>query len=238
MVHGSIVQQATMPSSSSARDFTDCITFLAHLLEHEILPAIIVLCCSREDLLAELQVPKPVEVRDGGEGGLPGSRFTSTNTIRSLALASSATVAYAPSLAHARAYLATLKWPAITSRPEASAGEQKKGTLAIWGLIEMHKSTDEHTAQGIFRSLSLATDAAYRANLDLIVAERAYPAEWYQEENEPPPISCWEQPIPLLSQSIKFEGARSQLSSQSITVGDVVRKRCNLSVEACETVPT
>ena len=101
--------------------------------------------------------------------------------------------------------------------------------LAVWGLIDVHKSTGDYTAQGLFRSLSLATDVAHYAYRGLVIAESSdLGEETGQGGLDEMHISCWDQRVPLLTQSIRFEGQRQKLAGTGVTTGDIVRKWCIL----------
>ena len=220
-----------MACGSSAVGFPDRSSpFFTYLFDRSMLPATILICCKREDLLAGAQDQR-------GHVKVPSIL---AHTIRSLTLASSTTVAYADSLVHARAYLCALGGTSGPSLTPAKSGDGRVPTLAIWGLIETHRSEDEYTAQSVLRSLALATETAQRAHQGLIIAEQAYPPDLDGVEDEggrssATRTSCWEQRIPLLSQSIRFQGHGPQWSVHGVTVGEVVRSRCKVSIDGDRT---
>lgn len=217
-----------MAFESLAQTFTNASVFITHLLENEILPTIVIFCGSRESLLEELLSSTTLQSPDAeDEQSGVGLSLLLTNTIELLALTPSIKIVYVESILHARAYLSTLDGQ--LDHFEFNVASQRP-TLAIWGLIHAHKMTSEYTAQGVFRSLSLAIDAAHYTCRGLVVAECSLIDGRTRDEEEPNVTDAgfWEQRIPLLNQSIKLDRDRRQLAGQGIAIRDIVRKWCTI----------
>ena len=144
-------------------------------------------------------------------------------TIHLIAKSSSVTLAFVPTVAHLRAYVATLYLP--TPSP-ALADARPKGSqypmLAVWGMADLHRSTAEHSAQGLSRSLAVVVEAASRNGQRLVLAEaRALDDEEGEGEGDP-----WREQVPLMSGSVRFGGEDRVWAGKTVEVARVVRRWC------------
>ena len=98
--------------------------------------------------------------------------------------------------------------------------------LAIWGLANLHRSTAEHSAQGLSRSLAVAVEAAKRAGQRLVLAEsRALDGE-IEEEGDGGEGDAWSEQVPLMSGSLRFGRENRVWAGKTVEVRRVVGRWC------------
>lgn len=98
--------------------------------------------------------------------------------------------------------------------------------LAVWGLASLHRSTAEHSAQGLSRSLAIAIETAKLNGQRLVLAEpRALNGDFEYDGigsgGEP-----WKEEVPLLSGSVRFGGEDRAWAGKRVEVGRVVGRWC------------
>ena len=209
---------------------------LEYLLHHHISLTTLIVCCNRIDFLVELHrscYPMQSNEYDHTLEQLPQEHLNrlSLNTVEVLALSSTIKIAFTPTLQHLRAYLSCYQPSSVLPFEENENDGTEPPTLAIWGLVKMHRPTADFTAQGLSRTLALAREAAHLAGQTLIVAEP--PAVQDLRENEKDLLdhlpNPWTEPLPLLMDSVKIEGGKQMLAKQDLDVGTVMFHWCDMS---------
>ena len=102
--------------------------------------------------------------------------------------------------------------------------------MAVWGLLYAHRSTAEHSAQGLSRTLAVAVESASLAEQRLVLAEakildvgEQYEAtEAFDVTFENP----WKEQVPVLSGIIKFGGEDRIWAGKTIEVGRILARWC------------
>ncbi len=220
-----------------------CSDLIKFILQSHSVPTTLIVCSSREGFLEHLRATihhtDPVN-----PSGPPKDESSNVlhpfliPTIHLLTTSKTITLAFTPTLPHFRAYLATF----YSSFSESSAftartlSYDKPGvhapTLAILGLVTLHQSTSEYSAQGLSRSLANAVEAAARARLRLLLAESRSPRE--NDEmlglgdlpGEGQEINPWKEQVPLLSNSIRFGSEERSWAGRTIEVAKIVERWC------------
>lgn len=213
------------------------IEFLSWLLEHHEEPTTLLICCSREAFLADLQANfqklpsgNPATTPNDGSQGLAHPLLNPT--IHLISRSRSIHLVFLPTLPHLRAYLSTYTLrPNWESSPLTST---KSGfrvpILAIWGLVYAHRSTAEHSAQGLSRTLAAALESASLAEQRLVLAEaKILDIEEQYEDIEAFDVTVenpWKEQVPVLSGSIRFGGDDRVWAGKTIEVGRILARWC------------
>ena len=213
------------------------IEFLSWLLEHHEEPTTLLICRSREAFLADLQanlqkLPGEYSATIPNDGNQGSAHPLLNRTIHLISRSRSIHLVFVPTLPHLRAYLSTYTLP---HTPESSSlTSTKSGTrvpiLAIWGLVYAHRSTAEHSAQGLSRTLAVAVESASLAEQRLVLAEakildvgEQYGAtEAFDIIFENP----WKEQVPVLSGIIRFGGEDRIWAGKTIEVGRILARWC------------
>ena len=214
------------------------VELIEHVLKACPAPTTLVICATRELFLQELQA----DIHKRHQTVLPGSQETNSSaaphsllipTIHLLATAKTVHIAFAPTIQHLRAYLATFQSVAESDRdlPQHQSLHVRGSTLMLLGLVALHRSTSENSAQGLSRSLATAVEAAKltKRKLVLVEARRDDVNEDNAIENETMSgrqQSPWEEQIPLLNGSIRFGNQENTWAGRTIDVGRVVGRWC------------
>ena len=213
------------------------IDFLSWLLKYHEEPTTLLVCCSREAFLADLQAnlqnlpcENPATTANDGNRGL--AHHLLNPTIHLIARSRSIQLVFVPTLPHLRAYLSTYTLsPQSESSPLTST---KSGfrvpILAIWGLVYAHRSTAEHSAQGLSRTLAAAIESASLAEQRLVLAEAKTldigeqygDTEAFDATFENP----WKEQVPVLSGSIRFGGEDRVWAGKTIEIGRILARWC------------
>ncbi|KAI4136679.1 MAG: hypothetical protein L6R39_007670, partial [Caloplaca ligustica] len=152
------------------------IDLIEHILLHHQAPTVIIVCSSREAFLEsvqsslELDNPNGESTETGETGSLHPLLIPS---IHQLATSRTVDMAFAPTLPHLRAYLATYapgKASMSTLAAVARPGPQIS-MLAVYGLLELHRATTEHSVQGLSRTLAIAAETANQRGMRLTLIE-------------------------------------------------------------------
>ncbi|KAK0512387.1 hypothetical protein JMJ35_005515 [Cladonia borealis] len=213
------------------------IEFLTWLLEHHEEPTTLLICCSREAFLADLQAnlqklrcENPATTPNDGNQGLAHPLLN--QTIHLISRSRSIHLAFVPTLPHLRAYLSTYTLPPTCE--SSSLTSTKSGfrvpILAIWGLVYAHRSTAEHSAQGLSRTLAAAVESASLAEQRLVLAEAKIldvgdqygDTEVFNVTFENP----WKEQVPALSGTIRFGGEDRVWAGKTIEVGRILARWC------------
>ena len=137
-------------------------------------------------------------------------------------------LAFAPTLPHLRAYIAT--YTADVKLKSSASNSTKPGSqypiLAIWGLANLHRSTAEHSAQGLSRSLAAAVETAKLNGQRLVLAEAIALDGDVEYEGIDSGGDPWKEQVPLLSGSVRFGGGDRMWAGKTVEVKRVVGRWC------------
>ena len=222
----------------TALAFQSSAHLISYFLRGHALPVTLVVCSSREQFVAELQNACASEQSNAYEDFSSASSHGDfsglvMNTIEMLSLSSDVVLLYAPTLHHLRAFLSVHR-PAFSDEV-FNAEAPDTTSLAFWGLIDLHRSTADYTAQGLSRTISLAVETAYLAKQRLILAEPVI-ARTSDDSEETLVLSPWEEQVPLLSDSVKIEGGRQTLAVHSLQVGNIIQRWCSITAPTLSVV--
>lgn len=232
-----------MPSHSSghlgsALPPMRCNDFIEYVLQNHVAPTTILVCSSREMFLESLQLS--LQIDDPLQGsGLTGESDDIPHpllvpTIHQLATSKTISMAFTPTIPHLRAYLATYA-PSEGTTCQANA-RTKPGCqipmLAIYGLLSLHRTTTEHSVQGLSRSLAIAAEAAETGSTRLILTEDLgdrgpSTAESNSEALPAPARDPWTEQVPLLNSSLALSDDRVW-AGRTVDVRAVVGKWCKI----------
>ena len=103
--------------------------------------------------------------------------------------------------------------------------------LAIWGLASLHRSTAEHSAQGLSRTLAAAVETAKVNGQRLVLAEGialdgGVEGEGVEGEGVGSGGEPWKEQVPLLSGSVRFGGEERVWAGRTVEVRKVVGRWC------------
>ncbi len=98
--------------------------------------------------------------------------------------------------------------------------------LAVWGLASLHRSTAEHSAQGLSRSLATAVETAKLNGQRLVLAESRRLSEDVEYEGPGSERDPWKEQVPLLSGSVRFGGEDRVWAGKTVEVRRVVGRWC------------
>ena len=214
------------------------IEFLSWLLKHHEGPTTLLICCTREAFLADLQANLKQLARESRATTEDDANRVSAHpllnpTIHLIARSRSVHLVFVPTLPHLRAYLSTYTLPP-NSESSSSLASTTSGyrvpIFAIWGLLYAHRSTAEHSAQGLSRTLAAAVESASLAEQRLVLAEAKIQitGEHYGD-NEAFDVAYenpWKEQVPVLSGSIRFGGEDRVWAGKTIEVGHVLARWC------------
>lgn len=206
--------------------------FVQYILQHQAMHAMVVICSTREVFLEEIYASMPdiVQSEDGDE--CLAHPFL-VATIHQLATSRTVNVAYAPTLAHLRAYLATYD-SGGSVRPLLGAQNLHHCSppmLAIFGMLRLHYSTVEFSAQGLSRTFAVAVEAATAASRRLVIADPPKVALTEDmvhatESDAVTPSDPWRDQIPLLNGSARFGNADRTWAERTIEAARVASRWC------------
>lgn len=215
-----------------------CTDFVNFILRHHTSPTTLIICSSREAFLQEIQAcinythPRDPSTDSSNEPSFDASHAALhpllVPTIHLIAKSRSVNLAFTPTLPHLRAYLATC----ISSigSPSTASTSSKPGSqypmLAVWGLATLHRSTAEHSAQGLSRSLGAAVETAKLNGQRLVLAESTALSGEVEYESVDNVGNPWKEQVPLLSGSVRFGGEDRMWAGKTVEVETVVRRWC------------
>lgn len=222
------------------------IELIDYILKAPTPPTTLVICTSRESFLQNLQM----DVQSASSVSLPSDENIDTPaphrllipTIHLLAATRSIRLAFTPTLPHLRAYLATFELTVETDTHSASHQSRSfcGPVLVILGLVALHHSISEYSAQGLSRSVAIAVEAANSAGMKLIIAElrKKYGNEDSIAHNEVngTPHDPWKVQIPLLNGSTGSGNEERVWAGRTISIGRVVGRWCKFEALDSETL--
>lgn len=211
------------------------IELIDYILEAPTTPTTLVICDSRESFLQHLQADVqnvPSALSDENNDNTTPHRLL-IPTIHLLASTRSIRLAFTPSLPHLRSYLATFQSTLETDSHSASHLNRSSfsSVLVILGLVALHHSTSEYSAQGLSRSVAIAVEAANSNSMRLVLAEirkengdenSIVDNEFVIGAHHDP----WKEQIPLLSGSTGFGSEERVWASRTISIGRVIGRWC------------
>ncbi|KAL8751409.1 MAG: hypothetical protein Q9199_006435 [Rusavskia elegans] len=215
-----------------------CHKFIDYILHRHEYPSFVVVCSSREAFLERLSSPLHTRSADSStqiEEIEESPHLLLIPTIHQLAASKTVSMAFASSLPHLRAYLASyvpLKNPLDDSTVFARPGQQS-ALLAIYGLINLHHATTEYSVQGLSRSLAVAVEAADAWDMRLLLVEDS--EDWESSELESGPEAAavtakdpWKEQVPFLNSSALSSDDRLW-TGRTVEVRAVIAKWCGFS---------
>ncbi|KAI4227157.1 MAG: hypothetical protein LQ349_006765 [Xanthoria aureola] len=232
-----------MPSEPAYQRFMavppmTCHEFIDYILRPHEHPSTVVVCSSREAFLDRLSLSLHTETADSSthiDGTEQSSPPLLIPTIHQLATSKTVSMAFASSLPHLRAYLASylpLRSPLDDSALLPPPGQQSP-LLAVYGLINLHRATTEYSVQGLSRSLAVAVEAADAWSMRLALVEAS--EDWESSNLESGPEAAavtandpWKEQVPLLSSSVLPSDERLR-TGRTVEVRAVIAKWCSFS---------
>ena len=216
-----------------------CTDLIDFILRHHTSPTTLIICSSREAFLQEIQAcinythprDSTADVVDepSPDGNARPLHPLLIPTIHLIAKSRSVNLAFAPTLPHLRAYMATYT-PNVECEPFPSINTTKSGSqypmLVVWGLANLHRSTTEHSAQGLSRSLAAAVETAKRNGQRLVLAESRVLDGVIEYEGIGNVTDPWKEQVPLLSGSVRFGGEDRVWAGKLVEVETVVGRWC------------
>ena len=209
--------------------------FIEHIVYHCSARTTLIICSSRESCMEEIlaAIPSPRDEDTEGNNDSEESTHTLlTPTLYTIAMTASLDLVFTSTLPQLRAYLSNCQ-PKKTSQIDSTRLEspgRRSPILAILGLASLHRSTAEHSTQGLSRTISSAAETAYHTRRRLILAEPSLPKP--QEGNG---VSAeyvsnpWKEQISLLSDSIRVSSGQRMFAGRSVELGAVVGKWCRFA---------
>ena len=205
--------------------------FLEYILQYHAAPTTAVVCFQHESFLAELHCAVNQHVE--GEYEQYHEHQLMNPTIHQLAISRTVKLVFAPTLPHLRAYLAIFssRTQPYTHLVLQDAG-QRAPMLAIYGLLELHHSTSELSAQGLSRTFATAVEAARMASMKLVIVESSHVNPNGEllassEVNEIVAIDPWKVQIALLNGSVRLGGEDRVWAGRTIEAARVAARWCN-----------
>ncbi|KAM0803131.1 hypothetical protein BDR22DRAFT_887003 [Usnea florida] len=212
-----------------------CTEFINFILRNHATPTTLVICSTREDFLQQLQAS--INYTHATDPSADPSESDSTQTIlhplliptiHLISKSRSIDLAFAPTLPHLRAYVATYT---TTADPEpapstfTNPGSQYP-MLAVWGLANLHRLTAEHSAQGLSRSLAAVVETAKLNGQRLVLAESIPLNAEVESVGTDSVDDPWKEQVPLLSGSVRFGGEDRMWAGKTVEAARVVAKWC------------
>lgn len=210
--------------SLSAVDLVD------FLLQYHAAPTTAVVCFSRGAFLEELN--HVINQHNEGENEHYDAHPLINPIIQQLAASRTVDLVFVPTLPHLRAYLATFDSRTQPyMHPVLQNANQRASMLVIYGLLELHNSTSELSAQGLSRTFAIAVEAAKMARLKLVVIE---PSRVNSSEGSPHSSEAddrgatdpWKVQLALLNGSIRFGREDRAWAGRTIEAARVARRWC------------
>ncbi|KAI9724011.1 MAG: hypothetical protein M1812_000729 [Candelaria pacifica] len=223
------------PPASRPTVLTDILPteLIEYILQHHAAPTTLVVCSSRETFLHQLLTliqqtrpsspPQPAEDSPSNIPPRPKKthRFL-TPTIHLLSVSRTINIAFCPTLQHLRAYLTVYQAPAPLPSPSLNKPGPNAPIFALLNAIALHRSTPDHSAQGLSRTFAAAVEAAAREKMILIVAECGKAGDDNNLESEP-----WEEQVHLLNGTLRGLGTEGRgWAGRTVRIRRVLERWC------------
>ena len=156
-------------------------------------------------------------------------------TIHQLAISRTINLAFAPTLAHLRAYLATPKFNiGLDSQSSGQNQEKSIPILAIYGMLHSHCCTSEYSAQGLSRTFAVAIESATAASKRLVVVEALgiAPSEESMHATDSDsivPSDPWKDQVPLLNGSTRFGREDRIWAGRTVEAARIASRWCTFA---------
>ncbi|KAL8888535.1 MAG: hypothetical protein Q9215_004057 [Flavoplaca cf. flavocitrina] len=156
--------------------------------------------------------------------------------IHQLAASKTVSMAFASSLPHLRAYLASYLPPKKMLEESTLFAEsgQQCPLLVIYGLIDLHRATTDYSVQGLSRSLAIAVETAELSSMRLLLVEDS--ADWecsnLESGSEAAAVTVndpWKEQVPFWNSSVLSSGDRLG-AGRTVEIGAVIAKWCDFQV--------
>lgn len=208
--------------------------FVNYILHHRAMHATVVICSTRESFLEDIYAS--MSDFDGDEDRNDGAaHLLLVPTIHQLAISRTINLAYAPTLAHLRAYLATHECNAgLDSQSLTPNSEETIPILAIFGMLHLHSCTSEYSAQGLSRTFAIAVESATAVSRRLVVVEALgiTPSEELRPTTESGtvvPSDPWKDQVPLLNGSTRFGREDRIWAGRTVEAARVASRWCTFA---------
>ncbi|KAI4145554.1 MAG: hypothetical protein LQ340_006235 [Diploschistes diacapsis] len=206
--------------SSTAIEFKSLTECIEHLLSKQ-KPMLVVVGSSHEDFLhnlsSEFAPPYDYNVtgaeKNGEERGTALPPLLSP-TIKVIARSRNIRLAFASTLMHLRAYLSALNRQGLPTFASQN--------LVILNLLELHRYTNEFSAQGISRTVAVAVDAAFQHRLKLQIIETSTLQDVGESNDQS--ATRFEERIPILNGGLRSLGGERVWAGRTIKTGAVLAK--------------
>lgn len=190
-----------------------------------------IMCYTRDAVLEDLcTLLSETDLNEEGEHGQISQLLVPI--IHQLATSQTVKVAYAPSLAHLRAYLAMLGHdPSMASQTRHQSSGRSTPLLAIHGLFHLHRTTSEYSAQGLSRTLAVAAEAATATGRRLVIAESLRKIEGEELVDASDSVDTvmrdpWKDEVPLLNGALRFGTEDRVWAGRTVEAARVVGRWC------------
>lgn len=215
-----------------------CSDFIEYILLHHTHPSTIVIASTREAFLESMQTSLNAANPDD-PSAVSGEVEKMLHPlivpiIHQVAASKTISVAFAPSLPHLRAYLASYTQirHSLPESPILAKPGQHGPMLAVYGMINLHRATTEYSVQGLSRSLAIAAEIADTWGMRLLVVEDSGDWESLAVEDVPGADSetlkdSWMEQVPLLNSSTIQSDDRIW-AGRTVEIRAVLEKWCNV----------
>jgi len=156
-------------------------------------------------------------------------------TIHQLAISRTINLAFVPTLAHLRAYLATHERnTGLDSQTSTRNQEKSIPILAVFGMLHLHCSTSEYSAQGLSRTFAIAVESATASSRRLVVVEAlgSAPNEELMHATESDtvvPSDPWKDQVPLLNGSTRFGREDRTWAGRTVEAARIASRWCTFA---------
>ena len=210
------------------------------ILERHRYPTILVICSSRATFLDHLRASIHSDNANDGqssqfESSSDKSHRLLTPTIHLLATSRTIDVAFAPTLPHLRAFLASQapQGQLPSTLKDSERPSSRVPILAIFGLVALHRPTSDYSVQGLSRTLATAVETASAASMKLvIIEERRFFSDQVDEGMEAPTSKFmedpWSEEVPILNSSSRFGREDSIWAGKTLKIGKILARWCKI----------
>jgi len=214
--------------------------FVDYILHYQAMHATVVICSTRELFLEDMYASMPNV--DGNEYGDDGAAHPLlVPTIHQLAISRTIKLAFAPTLAHLRAYLATYESDTGSDSHSTTLNQEKSiRIMAILGMLHLHCCTSEYSAQGLSRTFAIAVETATATSRRLVVVEAPKFTPGGEElmhaaENDAVVSSDpWKDQVPLLNGSTRFGREDRIWAGRTVEAARIASRWCKFAQSETE----
>ena len=208
--------------------------FLRFILEHSLISTTFIVCSTREAFLNDLREPNHGAAEHDSADQVPSEQTDDLiyPSLRQIAVSRSVKLVFVSTIPQLRAYLSTYQASLDESPDNQShdAPSHRQRLLAVWGMLNLHRSGFEYSAQGLCRTLGSAVDAAHFSKQRLILGEMPVtilPADADAADVESGSRNPWQESVPLLNSSAMHGDGRI-LPQRNIQVSAILARWCHI----------